>query len=556
MVERVETKQHEAWLRRVSALVSPTQRAQAYVQESNLATADDLCLYLQGGPGFGAPAPVAQLGLETARSSWAAHALHTNLYAKIVLLDQRGTGKSSPVTKQVLQRNFPNLFVLDDIVAKNASSSDSTSTLEQTESLLQSLQPEHPEETALVQTAIHEVTEYLSCFRADSIVQDAELVRQALLAPPTFDDDDNSKDKKDDDKNNNKDKTDETTTPKPWGCALGQSYGGFCLLTYLSQVSHPPQVALFTGGLAPILTPLHEVYTRLWHRVRRRSLLYYDMYPGDVRLVKRMVQRLIHQPISLPSGGFLTARRFLQLGLGYLGSSPSSFAALHHVVSTALLWDDDNIDVTELEFTKAFLKSMDASQGFEGHPIYFWMHESIYANGGPLSSSSGTAAANNCPTAWAAHRAYQDLVETHPEIWDYRTTSRALDDDTVPTLWFGEMVFPWMADGDYAEVSGFGVQSVAHAIAAKTDWTPLWNTDHMRHVLESGTSRAAAAVYYDDFYVDFDCSMKLLQDNGPLARGCHVYVTNEYQHSGLRDDGAKIFAKLHGMALGHVRVPS
>jgi hypothetical protein len=35
-----------------------------------------------------------------------------------------------------------------------------------------------------------------------------------------------------------------------------------------------------------------------------------------------------------------------------------------------------------------------------------------------------------------------------------------------------------------------------------------------------------------------------------------MYITNDYQHSGLRDDGAKLFAKLHGMATGSIRTPS
>ena len=71
----------------------------------------------------------------------------------------------------------------------------------------------------------------------------------------------------------------------------------------------------------------------------------------------------------------------------------------------------------------------------------------------------------------------------------------------------------------------------------------------------NGHSRAAAAVYYDDLYVDFDASMKVAARGGPLEN-CKVYITNEYQHSGLRDDGATIFSKLHGMATGSVRTPS
>lgn len=35
-----------------------------------------------------------------------------------------------------------------------------------------------------------------------------------------------------------------------------------------------------------------------------------------------------------------------------------------------------------------------------------------------------------------------------------------------------------------------------------------------------------------------------------------IYVTNEYQHSGIRDDGFEILDKLLGMLAGTVDVPS
>jgi hypothetical protein len=307
-------------------------------------------------------------------------------------------------------------------------------------------------------------------------------------------------------------------------------------MTYLSLVDHPPKICLLTGGIAPMLTPAYDAYSSLWERVRERSLRYYEMYPGDIRLVKKIVTTLLEQPATLPSGGTLTARRFLQLGMS-LGSSPSSFASMHSLFQSAFLdptTDDD-------DFARAFLKAMDTDQRFDEYPLYYWMHESIYADG-PKHS----------PTNWAAHRAYEDKIKT-PSEFDYRLTS-ALDSDARPTLFSGEMVFPWMAE-DYAECGGVGCTALVNALAIKEDWGPLYDADHMRQVLGDGTSRAAAAVYYGDMYVDFDCTMKVASRGGPLEK-CKVYVTNEYQHSGLRDDGANIFTKLHGMATGSVRTPS
>ena len=140
-----------------------------------------------------------------------------------------------------------------------------------------------------------------------------------------------------------------------------------------------------------------------------------------------------------------------------------------------------------------------------------------------------------------------------PSEFDYRLTSQ-LDSDARPTIFFGEMVFPWMAE-DYQECAGVGCTALANALAEKDDWTALYDGEHMRQVLGDGRSKAAAAVYYDDMYVDFNCSMKVTARGGPLEK-CKVYITNDYQHSGLRDDGAAIFTKLHGMATGSIRTPS
>jgi hypothetical protein len=260
------------------------------------------------------------------------------------------------------------------------------------------------------------------------------------------------------------------------------------------------------------------------------------MYPGDVKVVKNIIQRLLKEPAKLPSGGVLTARRFLQLGLT-LGGSPSSFTSLHYLLSSAFLDPTD----PNSDFTTSFLKEVTAEQPYEEHPIFYWLHEAIYADG-----------PEKTPTNWAAHRAYEDLAQEDKQF-DYAYTS-SVDDDNQPTLFFGEMVFPWMTE-DYEGISGIGLQEVAYGLATKTDWTHLYNEERIRQVLSDGTSCAAAAVYHGDMYVDFEASVKVTARGAPLEN-CKVWITNDYQHSGLRDAGAMIFPKLHGMALGYIRTPS
>lgn len=85
-------------------------------------------LYLQGGPGMVSPRPVG-------RDSWLDRALDDY---RVLLLDQRGTGRSSPITRQTL--------------------------------------PARGEPAAQA--------DYLARFRADAIVRDAELIRCELTGEP------------------------------------------------------------------------------------------------------------------------------------------------------------------------------------------------------------------------------------------------------------------------------------------------------------------------------------------------------------------------------------
>jgi len=489
-----------------------------------------MMLYLQGGPGFGCAAPISGLSLASTSSSWAAAVLlggkitnsNGQRFQRIVLMDQRGTGKSSAICKQSLMKLFPDLFLLDakneggeGTVVGEGIGGDSNARM----MLLQARQ----------QTGVKEATDYLSLFRADSIVRDAEWIREALTNPfPSVDDDGND--------------TAAVKGPQPWGGALGQSFGGFCLMTYLSSISNPPELIYFTGGIAPMNTPVREVYDKLWLRVRQRSWKYYEQYPGDVAMVKKIVRTLLsHEKngannlIKLPSGGILTARRFLQIGLVLGGSPGSSFANLHSVINSAFVDDDSD------EISNAFLKRIDYEQSFDDAPLYFLLHESIYADG------DGVA------TQWAANQSYKGHVQANSEF-DYRATCQ--EDNSNPTLFFGEMVFPFMAHGDFSELSNNGMRMLSEALAEKSDWLPLFDESNMRAALvHKKKSRAAAACYYDDMYVDFECAMKLVQRGCPLE-GVKVYVTNDYQHSGLRDDGATIINKLVAMSKNQLHVPS
>ena len=57
----------------------------------------------------------------------------------------------------------------------------------------------------------------------------------------------------------------------------------------------------------------------------------------------------------------------------------------------------------------------------------------------------------------------------------------------------------------------------------------------------------AAAVYYDDLYVDRGHS---LQTAG-VIRGLKPWITNEFVHNGLGED-ERVFQRLHAMVRGEI----
>src|SRR3954453_23730087 len=118
-------------------------------------------LFLQGGPGMEATRPTSP------PTGWMSRALRDY---RVLLLDQRGTGRSTPLGSQIPGGT--------------------------------------PEEQA----------EYLTHFRADSIVRDAELIRRELGV-------------------------------HRWA-VLGQSFGGFSTMTYLSIAPEGLREAYTTGGLS------------------------------------------------------------------------------------------------------------------------------------------------------------------------------------------------------------------------------------------------------------------------------------------------------------------
>jgi pimeloyl-ACP methyl ester carboxylesterase len=307
-------------------------------------------------------------------------------------------------------------------------------------------------------------------FRADSIVRDAELVRRELLGDQT------------------------------WGL-LGQSFGGFASVSYLSFAPEGLRDVIITGGLPPVGHHADDVYRATYDRVASRQQRFRDRYPEDQGVLDSIADHLARVDARLPSGDPLTVPRLQQLGT-VLGAS-DGFETLHYLLENA--W-------AGTELADQFLVAVETKTTYVEGPLYALLHESIYCDG------------PGRPSAWAAQRERDKRPELAPDV--------------RPLALTGEMIYPWMFETDRIIAP---LAEAAHLLAEHEDWGALY--DDVR--LARNTVPVAAAVYHDDMYVEYAYSMETAGRIG----ACQPWVTNEYSHDGLRSD-ARVIDRLLDMVAG------
>ena len=371
-----------------------------------------LLVFLQGGPGGKSPRP------ENGGPSWLPVALEK---FRVVLLDQRGTGRSSAVDGRHMAR-----FATGE-----------------------------------------EGADFLACFRADSIIRDAEHLRKSVYEGRTW-------------------------------STLGQSYGGFLTLSYLSMAPEALEACYVTGGLAGLDATAEDIYARTFPRVAAKNRLYHARFPDDAAQLARIVEQISTTDVRLPDGDRLSVPRLQTLGMSF-GMKPG-FEHVHWIIDEAFATDD--------QLSDTFLYSVMDETGFATNPLFSVLQEAIYGQDGGAS-------------CWAAERERGK----HPEF--------AIDQ--TPLYFTGEMMFPWMLD-EIRTLRPF--KAATEALANRGLEGRLYDPAR----LADNEVPVAAAVYFDDMYVDAGLSLDTASRVGNLKH----WVTNEYEHDGLRQD-ADVFRRLQDM---------
>ncbi|WP_045390755.1 alpha/beta fold hydrolase [Vibrio rotiferianus] len=370
-------------------------------------------VYFQGGPGFPSPRPNGNNG-------WIKRALSEY---RVLLLDQRGTGNSSVINHQTLAH----------------------------------LSPEQQ-------------ADYLSHFRADNIVRDAEFIREQFGV-------------------------------EKWAI-LGQSFGGFCSLTYLSLFPNSLLQSYITGGVPSVSRHADDVYHATFKRTMEKNQAFFQQFPQAQQLCQNIANHLLEHEEFLPNGQRFTVEQFQQIGINFGVSD--TFLPTYYWLESAL------IEVNgKPQLRYEFLNDMLAQQNFQTNPIYAILHESIYCQG--------------FASQWSAYRVRQEH-----DAFNY---------EQGKSFYFtGEMVFPWMFD-QYVNLKP--LKEAAELLAEKADWTPLYDAQQ----LANNKVPVSCAVYADDMFVEMDISRETLA----AMPNSKAWITNEYEHNGLRADGERILDKLIAM---------
>lgn len=366
-------------------------------------------VYLQGGPGSESPRPVSSSG-------WVRRALKDY---RVLLLDQRGTGLSSPITFQTLEP---------------------FSSVDQ--------------------------AEYLVHFRADNIVRDAEFIRNELLDSAAW-------------------------------SLLGQSFGGFCALRYLSDAPEHLKEVFITGGIASLTRPADDVYEATYKVLEQKNKAFFARYPKAQNLCQDIANHLLEYDISLPNGQRFTVEQFQQFGM-LLGNG-IGYEQLYYTLEHAFVSAKGK---QTLSYT--FLHDAFSTLGFLRQPLFSVLHEAIYAQ--------------ETATNWSAQR-------IKPDAFNYASGQ--------DFLFTSEMIYPWMFE-QYQTLKP--LKEVAEILAQKEDWPKLYDFE----VLNQNTVPTAAAIYTNDLYVPLEYSLETVQQIPNLS----TWVTSEYEHNGLRADGERILDKL------------
>ena len=243
---------------------------------------------------------------------------------------------------------------------------------------------------------------------------------------------------------------------------LGQSYGGFCSTTYLSLAPEGLREAYITGGLPPVhLNDPDGVYRATYKRVFGKNRLYFARYPDDADRAAAIISHLAKKKVEAA------------------GWQPAHAAPLPGVGRN--LWRERRLRSCPLP----------AGGSLRFRAAWTGVERDVPAERAALVDTCRSSATRD-PARRVLHAGGGvALVRlAHPR----RVPEFEPSPEHAP-LFIGEMMYPWMFEEDRGLAP---MREAAEILAQYEDWPALYDIEQLR----ANTVPVAAAVYFDDMYVE------------------------------------------------------
>lgn len=216
--------------------------------------------------------------------------------------------------------------------------------------------------------------------------------------------------------------------------------------------------------------------------------------------------------LQLPSGGTLTARRFLTLGMGF--GKHGSVDEVHEMIFRM------HSDLEQFTFiTRSTLSALEAiGPSFDDNVVYALLREAIYCE--------------REASKWAAERVGRSMKE-----FDWLSGSPSSFNSKDQPLYFsGAMVYPFMFE-TYPELKK--LKDVAQIIAHFKYWPDLYD----EHQLAKNEVPVYSATFVDDAYIDFGFAQETLGRVG----NCKQFITNTMYHDAIRSKTVDVMRELFAL---------
>lgn len=207
---------------------------------------------------------------------------------------------------------------------------------------------------------------FISLFCQDNIVRDLEAIRHCLA---------------------------KKVAPSPYTrwTILGQSYGGYISLTYLSLYPEGLQEVFITGGLPPCGMNIDDYFRVEYQDIVAQNKAWYAAYPDADALVRRilgLISSIGPTNIGMTGRGYMTGQKLLTLGRQF--GSKVGFPEVYN-----LLREMDEDLTSTMRLSAKTINKFENILHVDERPLYPILLEQTWCSGGK--------------TRWAAERVAREI---------------------------------------------------------------------------------------------------------------------------------------------------